>query len=57
MLTNNELRNVVGGLSLSASLLTAAAKLIETIMEAGRTLGTVVNMFKNGRSCPNEQGN
>ena len=35
MLTNNELRNVVGGLSLS-------------------TLGTVVNMFKNGRSCPNE---
>ena len=54
MLTNNELRNVVGGFSLSASLLTAAAKLIETIMDAGRTLGTVVNMFKNGRSCPNE---
>ena len=54
MLTNNELRNVVGGLSLSASLLTAAAKLIETIMDAGRTLGAVVDMFKNGRSCPNE---
>ena len=57
MLTNQDLRNTIGGLSLSASLLTAAAKLIETIVEVGRVFGTVVYMRVNGRSCPNEQTN
>ena len=52
MLNDRELYNVIGGASVfSATLVNAVARLIDTVIEAGRLLGTAVHMFIYGKSC------
>ena len=52
MLGDKELYKIIGGASIfSATLVSAVARLIDTVMEAGRVLGTAVHMMINGKSC------
>ncbi len=50
-LENCELIKVVGGESISSSVLNAVNKLIESIMDVGRSLGTAIRRIYSHRSC------
>lgn len=50
-LTNNELMNIEGGASFSATLLNAASRAIATLLELGRNLGSAIRRTISGRYC------
>lgn len=50
-LTNKEMYVIDGGVNISGTLLNAIAKLINTIFDVGRSIGTAINMSRNGRKC------
>lgn len=50
-MTNKELINIVGGGWISATLMNAAARVVNTALELGRSLGTSIRMAFSGRSC------
>ena len=49
-MTDEELINITGG-GLSASLLNALSRGVETIYNLGRAFGTAINMIIKGRRC------
>lgn len=51
-LGNNELINIEGGASFSATLLNAASRAISTFMELGRNLGSAIRRVVSGSVCP-----
>ncbi len=46
-----ELINVVGGGWFSATLMNAAARVVNTALELGRSLGTSIRMAISGKIC------
>lgn len=50
-MTEQELYNVVGGASISASLINALSRGIDTIYNLGRAFGTALNMLIKGKRC------
>ena len=51
ILTNEDLKKVVGGISFSGSLVKAFTSFINTIMEVGRSFGTAIRRIKNKNIC------
>ncbi|MDD4187176.1 MAG: hypothetical protein PHX04_00145 [Bacilli bacterium] len=51
ILTNNELTNLYGGASISGTLLNAIAKLITTVFNIGKAIGSAISMSKRGTRC------
>lgn len=52
MIEEYELYTIIGGkLSLSATLINAFSRGVNTILDLGRTLGTSVRMLVSGRRC------
>ncbi len=52
MLSCNELFEIKGGaFSLSATLLNSIARIITTILDLGRTVGSSVSRYKNRNYC------
>lgn len=50
-MTNQELYSVTGGSSISATMLNAISRGIETIYNLGRAFGTALNMLIKGKRC------
>lgn len=50
-LENNELLKIEGGINISGTLLNSIAKLISTIFDIGRAIGSAISMTKSGRKC------
>lgn len=50
-LENSELIKVVGGASISGTVVNAISRMIEQIMDVGRSLGTAIRMIYSHRSC------
>ena len=48
---NNELMAVVGGLSITGSLINAFANCTKTIFEIGQSLGTAIRRIVEGSLC------
>lgn len=51
ILENTTLVNIEGGIRISGTLLNSLAKLLTTIFDLGRSVGTSINMAKTGRKC------
>lgn len=51
-LTPNELFNIKGGINISGTLLNSVARLMNSIMDVGRSLGSGLRRIINGRVCP-----
>lgn len=49
-LKEKELKNIQGG-GISASLITAAVRAINSLLDLGRSLGTAVRRIQNGSIC------
>ena len=49
-LENCELIQIIGG-NISGTLLNSISKIIDTIMDVGRSLGTAIRMIYSKRSC------
>ena len=51
-LENNEMLVIYGGsTAFSGTLLNSIAKLINTVMDVGRTIGTAIRMVATGKRC------
>lgn len=51
ILNNNKLLTIEGGASISGTLLNSIAKLINTIFDVGRAIGTAISMSTSGKKC------
>ena len=54
-LNSKELLNIYGGATtnwLTATFINAAARILDTIMDVGRSLGTAIRRTTNGSICP-----
>ena len=51
-MSKEELMNIVGGVSFSATLLNAITKAVSTIYDIGRRLGSSIIRTKTGNVCP-----
>ncbi len=51
-LTNNELKRIKGGAGMSATLMNALLKGVQTVMDAGRYLGSSIRRLIGGNHCP-----
>ena len=52
MLSNQELIKIEGGATtISGTLLNAVAKLITTVLDIGRAIGSAISMIKSGNKC------
>ncbi len=52
LLQNNQLIMIKGGLNISGTLLNSIARLMNSIMDAGRSLGSGIRRMVSGRKCP-----
>lgn len=50
-MTEQELYNISGGASISASMLNAVSRGIETLYNLGQAFGTAINMLIKGKRC------
>ncbi len=50
-LNNIEMLNIIGGVNLSGTLLNSIAKLLSTIFDVGRAIGSAISMSKSRRRC------
>ncbi|MDD2238523.1 MAG: hypothetical protein PHH51_01380 [Bacilli bacterium] len=50
-LENAEMLKIVGGINISGTLLNSIAKLISTIFDVGRAIGSAISMSKSKRRC------
>ncbi len=50
MISSSELKQINGG-AITAAYLTAIVRGINSIMDVGRALGTVIRRLQNGRLC------
>lgn len=51
-LTKQELKNIKGGAGFSAALMNALLKGVQTVMDAGRYLGSSIRRLVGGNRCP-----
>ena len=51
ILNNNQLLKVNGGATISGTLINAIAKIINTLLDVGRAIGSAINMTKNKTKC------
>ncbi len=51
-LKNNQLIMIRGGLNISGTLLNSIARLMNSIMDVGRSLGSGIRRMVSGRKCP-----
>lgn len=51
LLTNNELKEINGGLNLTASLISSAIRGLNSLLDLGRSLGTAILRIRYGRMC------
>ena len=51
ILKKQELLKIDGGATISGTLLNAIAKLITTVFDIGRAIGSAISMSKSGRKC------
>ena len=51
VLTNNELKEIQGGLNWTASLVSSLARGINSILELGRSLGSAIRRIQYGQMC------
>ncbi len=51
ILNKNEMFHIYGGASISGTLINAIAKLIGTLFDVGKAIGTAINMTKNKKKC------
>lgn len=49
-MTEKELINIYGG-AISGNFLNYLSKLINTVLDIGRTIGSAINYMKNKRTC------
>ncbi len=52
MLEKQELLQIVGGISITGSLLSAIQRGISVIMDVGRSLGSAIRRMFGGTMCP-----
>lgn len=52
MLDKKELLNIVGGISITSSLINSIYRGINSILELGRSLGSALRRIKGGNMCP-----
>ncbi len=52
MLEKEELLQIVGGISITGSLLSSIYKGINSIMDVGRSLGSAIRRAISGSMCP-----
>ena len=52
MLEKQELLQIVGGISITGSLISAIHRGISTIMDVGRSLGSAIRRAISGSMCP-----
>lgn len=50
-LKNYEMLKIEGGLNISGTLLNSIAKLITTIFDIGKAIGSAISMTKSGKKC------
>lgn len=48
---DNELKNIIGGVSINSSLINAIVKGINTILEIGRSIGTSIRKISSKTFC------
>lgn len=51
-LNRNQLLNIVGGFSISGTLINAFVRGINSILDLGRSIGTAIRRMQNGNICP-----
>lgn len=51
LLTKNELKEINGGLNMSASFLNYAIRGINSLLDLGRSLGTAFRRVRYGKMC------
>ena len=51
-LNKNELYQVKGGIKISGTLVNSVARLVNSLLEAGRSLGSGLRRLISGRLCP-----
>ena len=51
VLSNNELKDINGGVAITAALINAIARIGGVILDLGRTVGTVIVRLKTGQIC------
>ena len=51
-MNREELIIVVGGTSISGTVLNAVVRAINAALEVGRSLGTAIRRIKTGQTCP-----
>jgi hypothetical protein len=51
-MTKEELVNVVGGASITGSMLSAIIKGINSLLDLGRSLGSAIRRLRNNTICP-----
>ncbi len=52
ILNNEEQKEIVGGINISGTLISALSKAINSLMDVGRSLGTSIRMIKYKMICP-----
>jgi hypothetical protein len=52
MLEKEELLKVVGGISITGTLINSLCRGINSILEVGRSLGSALRRIKGGNMCP-----
>lgn len=50
-MTKEELVNIKGGASLSASIINAVIRVVSITLELGRAVGSAIKMKKSGKTC------
>ena len=50
-LGNDDLKIICGGASVSGNFLNYLSKLINTVFDIGRSIGSAINYSKNKRTC------
>ena len=50
-LNESELNYIVGGASLSGTLLNSVSKLINTLLDLGRTVGSSIRYWRSKKTC------
>ena len=53
-LSKKSLQEIEGGLSISGTLLNSFSKIIDTIMDVGRSLGSAIRRINDNSICPLE---
>ncbi len=51
-LSKTELVQVVGGFSINGTVINALARGIEVVLDVGRSFGTAIRRWQEGRLCP-----